>query len=258
VSPRRRRDAGRRRPWAWALTVALSLAGWGSCKRAAPRAPAPPPPAAAPAGVEVWPGLIESGSTDLAVGWTAPWLNGTIVLKEGHAGGRADRRLVNCADLEGVRETDVELGPQWQRDDFKEKSIRCRALALVRRATAPRVGYLAQVVSSNDPGDLLPAALSPGAAKPGQTGSWRAADPTLSFDRATARANYRELVVRGAYQGRLIWWASGDFNGDGVADAVVFLNLARSADLNAPNVMRAFVLTRRQPAGAVTVLERIE
>jgi hypothetical protein len=208
--------------------------------------------------VAVWPGLVESGTDDLALGWTAPWLNGTIVLKEGVAPARAERSLASCADLEGIRESDVQLGPQWERDNFKEKSIRCRALALVRRATGPRVGYLADVVSSNDPGDVLPASLFPGLVKEGETRSWRAVDPTLLFDRAAARPNYRELVVRGKYEGRLTWWASGDFNGDGLADALLFLDLARTTDLNAPNVMRAFVIGRLQPGGPVTILGRFE
>jgi len=240
----------------YALAAALSLWAWCSCRRATPP-PVSAPEHAAP-GVAVWPGLVESGTDDLALGWTAPWLNGTIVLKDGVAPARAVRSLTSCADLDGVQESDVRLGPQWERDNFKEKSIRCRALALVRRATGPRVGYLADVVSSNDPGDVLPASLSPGVVTEGKTRSWRAADPTLSFDRAAARSSYRELVVRGKYEGRLTWWAGGDFNGDGVADALLFLDLARTTDLNAPNVMRAFVIERRQPGGPVTILERFE
>ncbi len=168
------------------------------------------------------------------------------------------RHLVNCADLQGVKETDVVLGPQWERDGFREKSIRCRALALVRRATAPRVGYLGDVVSSDDPGGVLPAALSPGPVKHREAGSWRAADPKLKFDRAAARPNYRELVVHGAYEGLLDWWAAGDFDGDGVADAVLFLSLTPSGDPNAANVIRGFVVTRRQAGGPVTVVERFE
>lgn len=232
-----------------ALAALVILCGWSSCKRAS--APATSEPQHAPAGVQVYPGLIESGSDDLALGWTAPWLNGTIVLKEGQ------RHLVNCADLYGVKESDVQLGPQWERDGFREKSIRCRALALVRRATAPRATYLADVISSNNPGDLLPAGLSP--ARPnGGGGSWRAVDPKLSFDRAAARPNYRELVVHGAYEGRLTWWAAGDFDGDGTGDAILYLSLEPTADPNAPNVMRAFVLARRQAGGPVTIVQRIE
>lgn len=237
------------------LLVVLGFCGWCSCKRATP--PAPPVDPGPPRGVDVWPGLVESGTDDLALGWTATWQNGTIVLKDGHLPDRGARQLVNCADLDGVQESDVQLGPQWERDGFKEKSVRCRALALVRRATAPRVAYLHDVVSSNDPGDVLPAALSP-SGKAGDTRSWRAADPTLSFDRAGARPNYRELVVRGRHPGRLIWWAGGDLNHDGVADAVLYLDLGSSADPNAPDVRRAFVITRLAANGPVTVLERFE
>jgi hypothetical protein len=208
--------------------------------------------------VDVFPGLVETGSNDLAAGWTAPWLNGTIVLKQGQLPQRVDRHLVSCADLDGVQESDVQLGPQWERDGFREKSIRCRALALVRRATPPRVRFLDDLVSSNDPGDVLPAALSPGPLKNGGSGSWRAADAKLSFDRAAARASYRELMVRGTHEGRLTWWASGDLDGDGVQDALLFLDLWSAANPNAPNVMRAFIVSRRQPGGPVTVVERIE
>ena len=61
----------------------------------------------------------------------------------------------------------------------------------------------------------------------------------------------------GAYRGRLTWWAAGDFDGDGVEDVVMFSNLAPTAAANAPNVMRAFVLTRRQAGGPVTVVKQI-
>lgn len=61
----------------------------------------------------------------------------------------------------------------------------------------------------------------------------------------------------GAYRGRLTGWAAGDFDGDGVEDVVMFSNLAPTAAANAPNVMRAFVLTRRQAGGPVTVVKQI-
>jgi len=208
--------------------------------------------------VEIWPGLVEGTPDDLALAWQAPWLNGTFVLKDGRFPNRADRRLLSCADLNGIQADDVQLGPAWERYNFTEKSIRCRALALARRATHAPAGYLEDVVSSNDPGDLLPAAMAPTASPTNnQAPSWHAVDPTLTFDRAAARADHRELVVGGTYRGRMTWWASGDFNGDGLADALVFLNLARTSNPDAPNIMRAFVLTRRQPHGPVTVLQQI-
>lgn len=237
------------------LIALVSLCGLSSCRRA--HAPAAPPPGPPLPGVQVWPGLVEGSTGDLALAWQAPWLNGTFVLKDARFPERAERRLLSCADLDGIQADDVQLGPAWERYNFTQQSIRCRALALVRRAAGARVGYLEDVVSSNDPGDVLPAALAPGAAAAGHARSWRAVDPTLAFDRGAARADHRELVVGGASRGRMTWWASGDFDGDGVADALVFLNLARTADPNAPNVMRAFVVTRRQPGGPVTVVQQI-
>ena len=84
----------------------------------------------------------------------------------------------------------------------------------------------------------------------------RGLDPTLTFDRTGARAGYQELVVGGAYRGRLTWWAAGDFDGDGIEDVLMFSNLATVA-ANAPNVMRAFVLTRKQAGGPVSVVRQI-
>ncbi|HMC95200.1 MAG TPA: hypothetical protein VKO16_10570, partial [Polyangia bacterium] len=90
--------------------------------------------------------------------------------------------------------------------------------------------------------------------------SWRAADPSLTFDRSGARAGFHELIVGGAYRGRLTWWAAGDVDGDGIEDVVMFSNLAPTRDgaSDAPNIMRAFVLTRKQRGGPVTIVQRFE
>jgi hypothetical protein len=242
-----------------ALTVALVMCGSSSCKRA-PVAPASLPGDGA-RGVEVWPGLAEEAPGDVVAAWTAPWLNGLFFIKNGHATSHKQRRIANCAALDGIREDDVELGPEWEHYNFREKSIRCRAMARVRGATGARVGYLRDVLASNDPGDLLPSSLVTGpkpSASLGPGSSWRAVDPTLRFDRAGARADHRELVLQGVFRGRLTWWAGGDFDGDGVEDALVFLNLAPTNDPNAPNVMRAFIITRRQPDAPVTIVEKLD
>ena len=110
--------------------------------------------------------------------------------------------------------------------------------------------------------EILPKPASAPAADPSLTASgsfrsWRASNPTLTFDRTGARAGYQELVVGGTYRGRLTWWAAGDFDGDGVEDVVMFSNLAPTTAANAPNVMRAFVLTRKQSGGPVTLVEQI-
>ncbi len=246
-------------PIAATVAVALAFCGPLGCKRTSPPTSGTD---GAGNGVQIWPGITEETSpSDLATAWTAHWLNGEFSLKDDKLPARRVRHVASCADLAGVAETDVELGPGWEHYNFREKSIRCRVMARIRTARAARVGYARDLVGSDDPGDLLPAAVAPTrGAEHAAGGSWRAADPSLKLDREGARAGYHELIVHGAYRGRMTWWAAGDMDGDGIDDVVMFLNLAPSGDgaAGAPNVMRAFVLTRRQPGGPVTIVERFE
>jgi hypothetical protein len=209
--------------------------------------------------VQLWPGITEETSpSDLSTAWTAPWLNGTFWLRDGSLPGHSVRRLASCADLAGVAESDVQLGLGWEHYNFREKSVRCRVMGRLRSAHAARVSYVRDLVESGDPGDLLPADVAPVRNGEGLR-SWRAADPTLTFDREGARGGYHELIVHGAYRGRLTWWGAGDFDGDGIEDVVMFSNLTPNRDGGSGlSIMRAFALTRREPGGTVTVVERFD
>lgn len=222
----------------------------------------------APTGVRVWPGMEVATVADIPREWVTPWKNGTFFLKK--LSPHRPESIASCADLAGVSESEVRLSLEWERYNLREKLIRCEALAEVKNARPARVSHVGDLVTSEDPGNLLPASVAPAAdtspqsadaaaAGPSPTASrsWRALDPTLTFDRTGARAGYQELVVGGAYRGRLTWWAAGDFDGDGVEDVVMFSNLAPTTAPNAPNVMRAFVLTRKQAGGPVTVVRQI-
>jgi hypothetical protein len=206
--------------------------------------------------VEVWPGLALASIADLPNEWKAGWTNGTLLLRDDKFPGRRQRSLSSCADLAGVAEGDVRVGLDWEREIVREKLIRCAVLSALMRARPARVSYLRDVILADDPGALLPAAVSPGRDPPATAPSWRATDPTLTFDRASGRPGYQELIVGGAFRGRLSWWAAGDFDGDGIEDAILFSNLASTAVTDAPNVKRAFLVTRRQPAAPLTVIKR--
>ncbi len=242
--------------------LALALSGALACK-GAPRATTTGAEDGGNGRVQLWPGITEETSpSDLATAWTAPWLNGAFSLKAGALPDHKVRRLSSCADLTGVAENDVVLSQAWEHYGFREKSVRCRVMSRLRAARPARVGYVRDLVESDDPGELLPAAVAP---EPGPNvggaRSWRAADPTLKFDREGARGGYHELIVRGAYRGRLTWWAAGDIDGDGIEDVVMFTNLARNRDgatASLDNVMRAFALTRRREGGPVVIVEPFE
>jgi hypothetical protein len=251
------------------VALALALSGPQACKGPSPGVTAGTAGTVGTVGtadggsnVQLWPGITEETSpSDLSTAWTAPWLNGSFSLKEGSLPGHTPRQLTRCADLAGVAEADVVLGPGWEHYNFREKSVRCRVVGTLRTAHAARIGYARDLVDSDDPGDLLPAAVAPGGgAEGGAARSWRAADPTVKFDREGARGGYHELIVRGAYRGRMTWWAAGDIDGDGIEDVVMFSNLTPNGDggSDRPNIMRAFVLTRREPGGAVKLVEQFE
>jgi hypothetical protein len=203
--------------------------------------------------VVVWPGLALASIADLPNEWKAGWTNGTLLLRDDKFPGRRQRSLSTCADLAGVSEGDVRVGLDWEREIVREKLIRCAVLSALMRARPARVSYLRGVILADDPGALLPAAVSPGEDRTATAASWRATDPTLTFDRAGGRPGYQELIVGGKFRGRLSWWAAGDFDGDGIEDAVLFSNLVSTAASDAPNVQRAFLLTRRQPTAPVTI-----
>jgi len=205
--------------------------------------------------VQVWPGLAVASLAEVPNEWNAGWTNGTFFLKDDKLPGRHHRSLTNCAGLAGVGEDDVLLGADWQRYVLREKLIRCAVLDALLRARPARASYLREVIQADDPGALLPATVSPVQGAPGAASSWRATDPTLTFDRAGSRAGYQELIVGGAFRGRLSWWAAGDFDGDGIEDAVLFSNLSPTAVKDAPNMMRGFLVTRRQASGPVTVIK---
>ena len=214
-----------------------------------------------PGAVQLWPGLGVASAADIPNELKAAWANGTFVLRDDRLPGRHQRSLATCAELVGVSEGDLRIDPGWERYVLLEKFIRCDVLDALTRARPSRGSYLRDVIESNDPGALLPATVSPvgdatasaPSSAPSSAVSWRATDPTLTFDRAGGRPGYQELIVGGAFRGRLSWWAAGDLDGDGIEDAVLFSNLAPTTGKHPSNVMRAFVLTRRQANGPVTV-----
>lgn len=236
------------------LAIAL-LTGLACAKKTAPSAQA------GAGAVEVWPGMLTTVS-ELPNEWKAPWRNGGFSLKAGKQPDRKVRRVATCAELAGVADDDFVLGPEWERYNFREQSILCRVMAAVMAARAARSDYVQDLVASDDPGSLLPATIAPVPATADRPeASWRAADPTLRFDRDGARPGYHELLAHGAYNGRVTWWAAGDFDGDGFQDAVLFLNLSPAPDRatgGTATVMRATVLTRRQAGGPVTVVKLFE
>lgn len=215
--------------------------------------------------VQVMPTLELSSPAEAAAALSREWRH-PYVLREGKLPRRRARELRRCTDLEGVGEEDVELTSDPAAYAFQRKTIECRVLRMVTRASPSRVSHVRDVLTMKMPGGVLPAALAPAlfeadierVARAGRAGkSWSELDEGLRFEAEPGTMQRRELEVRGKEDaGYLQWWATGDFNADGVEDVIVFRSMSpiggSAADL------AAFVLTRSQPVGVLEVLERLE
>lgn len=215
--------------------------------------------------VQVMPGLNISApseaDTALTREWKSPWK-----LRAGKLPGRRARELRRCTDLDGVGRNDVAYTNDPEAYAFQNKALACRVLRMLTTARPSRVSHVRDVLAMKKPDEVLPAALAPAIsddelrdiARAQRAGrSWRDYDGTLRFEAGPQEEKWRELSVHGNdYSGFVQWWATGDFNADGVEDVIVYRSMGPTGG-SAANIA-VFVLTRTQAKGVLQVLERLE
>ncbi|MCP3144950.1 hypothetical protein [Pyxidicoccus xibeiensis] len=190
--------------------------------------------------------------------------NHAIALREGRLPQRKDREVNRCTETEGVKLDDLDVTTTVEIYPAQAQLIRCRVLKLVAEARPAKVSHLRDLLTTKALGKVLPADFAPAFAsgdveehaRAGREGkTWSDIDPKVRFephpDRATA------LQVEGDMEsGVLELCARGDFNGDGIEDAILDRNMRPEGGSLVD--MTTFLVTRTRPGGVLTLLERMD
>ncbi|MFP2928916.1 hypothetical protein ACLESO_27705 [Pyxidicoccus sp. 3LG] len=214
--------------------------------------------------VKVYPrGLLISSPEEAPEALTRQW-GYVLELREGRLPQRADREIDRCTETDGVGLEDLDVVRTIDLYPAQARLIRCRALKRVTEARPSRVSHVRDLFSTKVLGKVLPADFAPAfseaeAEKHAQAGregrTWSDVDPKVRFERDPDHA--QTLRVRGhQVEGVLELWALGDFNGDGLED--VMLDRSMGPKGGSATDMATFLLTRTQPGGVLTILERME
>jgi hypothetical protein len=213
--------------------------------------------------VQVFPGLLISSPAEAAEALTREW-SFSVELREGRLPERRERELDRCTEAEGVALEDLDVQASIDLGPVQARLLRCRALAKVTTARPARTSHVRDLFSVKALGGVLPADLAP-AFSPDETELVaRASREGLTWSRVDKKVRFapnpdrkEELRVAGdGVAGSLERWALGDFNGDGLEDVIVVRSMG--PDGGSAFDLAAFLLTRTQPGGPVTVLERME
>ncbi len=213
--------------------------------------------------VQVYGGLMISSPEQVAGALTREW-NYFIRLREGRLPQRSEREVDQCTETEGVEMEDLAVTSAIDIGAVQGQLLRCRGLRRLTGARPSRVSHVRDLLSMKAPGAVLPADLAPmffpgdvearsRASAAGHT--WSRLDPQVRFDPDSDRP--QSLWVRGKrVHGTLERWALGDFNGDGFEDVLLLRSMSPIG--GSASDLAAFLLTRTQPGGAMTLLEQME
>ncbi|MBZ4416619.1 hypothetical protein [Myxococcus sp. RHSTA-1-4] len=206
-------------------------------------------------------GLLISSPAEASAALTREW-SYFVELREGRLAQRADREIDRCTETDGVELGDLNVMATVDLYSTQAQLLRCRALKMVTTARPSRVSHVRDLFSTKALGKVLPAALAPAivpgdaeerSRASGEGRTWNDLDSRLRFEPIPERKE--ELRVRGSgVTGDLSQWALGDFNGDGVEDLILLRTV--SPEGGSAVDMAAFLLTRTQPGGVLTILEQ--
>ncbi|WP_164016708.1 hypothetical protein [Pyxidicoccus trucidator] len=208
-------------------------------------------------------GLLISSPEEAPAALTREW-NYSFALRNGRHPERRDREIDRCTETDGVELRDLDVRTTVDIYPAQGQLLRCRVLKRVTQARPSRVSHVRELFSSKALGKVLPADLAPAFA-PGEdeqralAGSegrtWSEWDRKVRFEPDPDRKG--TLRVQGdGVAGSLTLWAQGDFNGDGIEDVIVDRSMRPEGGSLVDGA--TFLLTRTQPGGVLTILERME
>lgn len=198
---------------------------------------------------------------DVRVSMDAPWLD-TLLVTPGQGDTREPIALASCSGYLAVRHRRV-----WANSPdhamFQSRAVRCVAADLLLNAQPFAVDHLGALVFDA----TLPARLPVGVASiPSATEHARVlADPAMrtwsdyagpmTFEsKGALSGTYREK--NGGQSMTLALIARGDFNGDGIGDAL--LQSHEAAEGGSWRASRLFLVTQRTQDGAIGILETFD
>ncbi len=208
-------------------------------------------------------GLLISSPTEAPEALAREWSH-VLELRDGRLPQRSDREIERCTEAEGVALEDLDVTATIELQPARARLLRCRALKKVTQARPSRVSHVRDLFSTKALGNVLPADLAPTFApgedeersRAGREGrTWSSVDRKVRFEADPDRKETLRVQGNGV-SGILALWALGDFNGDGIEDAVV--DRSMSPEGGSAVDMTTFLLTRTRPGGVLTVLERME
>ncbi|QSQ27252.1 hypothetical protein JY651_21075 [Pyxidicoccus parkwayensis] len=211
----------------------------------------------------VYRSLMISTPEEASAALTREW-SYTLGLRDGHLPQRKDRDIRRCTQTEGVALGDLDVTATVELYPAQAQLIRCRALKLVTLARPSKISHVRNLFATKELGKVLPAELAPvftpdeveeraRAGRAGQT--WSEVDSKVRFERDPDLEHVIHVTGQDV-SGTLELRARGDFNGDGIED--VLLDRSMGPEGGSAVDMATFLMTRTQPGGALTLLERLE
>jgi len=218
--------------------------------------------------VRLLPGAAVTTMSQLEESLSRSWLSvskGSFTVR-GEGKPRKWIKISNCADLKkiDVKAADTRPADAWQY--LVGQADWCRALEVIKGAKPAKQSFLAEVLAAKNPAQFLPASVADEingrddeeARQHGRSAnasvSWVKSDPNLQP--AEVQPKDRIELAGADYSAMVVYYATGDFNGDGIEDVLLEVSI-RAFDASQGDGA-FFIMTRTKPDGLLKVIEKLK